>query len=62
LRIFLASVAGIVFILAWIAASMVLADRVFSLNAALQFVYFGVVGFVWVFPIRWLMLWAVRQR
>lgn len=61
LRIFLASLAGLVFIIAWVAASMVVADRVFGLNAIIQFVYFAVVGFVWVFPIRWLMLWSVRK-
>jgi hypothetical protein len=62
LRIVLASLAGFIFIIAWIAASMILADRVFAMNAVIQFAYFAVVGFVWVFPIRWLMLWAVQQR
>ena len=44
------------------AAATVLADHVFALNFLVQFVYFAVVGFVWVFPIRWLMLWSVHQR
>ena len=61
-RIPVASVAGLMFMAAWIAAATVLADHVFALNFAVQFVYFAVVGFVWVFPIRWLMLWSVHQR
>ena len=61
-RIPVASLAGLTFMAAWIAAAMVLADHVFALNFAVQFVYFAVVGFVWVFPIRWLMLWSVHQR
>jgi hypothetical protein len=61
-RIPAASVAGLMFMAAWIAAATVLADHVFALNFAVQFVYFAVVGFVWVFPIRWLMLWSVHQR
>jgi hypothetical protein len=61
-RIFTASVAGLVFLAGWIAAAMVLADHVFALNVGVQLLYFAVVGFVWVFPIRWLMLWAAHQR
>ena len=61
-RIPLATAAGLVFIVAWIAGATVLADHVFALNFLVQFVYFAVAGFVWVFPIRWLMLWAVHQR
>lgn len=62
MRIVVASLAGLIFLTGWVAASMILADRVFAMNAAIQFAYFAVVGFVWVFPIRWLMLWAVHQR
>jgi hypothetical protein len=41
---------------------MVLSDHVRGLNLGVQFVYFAVAGFVWVFPVRWLMLWAAHQR
>jgi hypothetical protein len=61
-RIIIASIAGILFLGAWVAAAMVLADHVIGLNFALQFCYFAVAGFVWVFPIRWLMLWAAHLR
>jgi hypothetical protein len=57
-----ASVAGLVFLAAWLAGATVLADHVRGLNMAVQFIYYAVAGFVWVFPIRWLMLWAAHQR
>jgi hypothetical protein len=28
----------------------------------LQFAYYATAGFVWVFPVRWLMLWAAPMR
>lgn len=61
-RIAIATVAGTVFLSLWIAGAMLLADHVSGLNFAIQFAYFAVAGFVWVFPIRWLMLWSVHQR
>lgn len=61
-RIPIATLAGLVFLALWIAGAMLLSDPVLRLNFAVQFVYFAVAGFVWVFPIRWLMLWAVHQR
>jgi hypothetical protein len=61
-RIAIASAAGLLFLAAWIAAATLAADYTRGLNFAVQFVYFAVAGFVWVFPIRWLMLWAVHQR
>jgi hypothetical protein len=61
-RIITACVAGFVFLSAWIAGAMVLSDHVRGLDLGVQFVYFAVAGFVWVFPVRWLMLWAAHQR
>jgi hypothetical protein len=61
-RVPIASVAGIVFLGLWIALAMVLADHVYAMNFAVQFIYFAVAGLVWVFPIRWLMLWAAHMR
>jgi hypothetical protein len=61
-RIAIATIAGLLFLSAWIAASMVGADYLRGLNVAVQFLYFALAGFVWVFPVRWLMLWAVHQR
>ena len=61
-RILIASCAGLMLLGTWIAVAMVAADHVLRLNFAVQFVYFAVAGFAWVFPIRWLMLWAAHQR
>jgi hypothetical protein len=61
-RIVTACFAGCAFLAAWIAAATILADHVHGLNFAVQFAYFAIAGFVWVFPVRWLMLWAVHQR
>ena len=57
-----AAVAGLVFMAGWIGGAVVLADHLRGVNILVQFVYFAVAGFVWVFPIRWLMLWAARMR
>lgn len=62
MRIAVATLAGLLFLIAWVAGAMVLSDTVLRLNMAVQFLYFAVAGFVWVFPIRWLMLWSVRMR
>ncbi len=61
-RVPIAVFAGLAFILAWIAGAMVLGDYVRNLNAAIQFAYYALAGFVWVVPIRWLMLWAARGQ
>ncbi len=61
-RVPLAAIAGILFLTLWIAGATLLADHVRGLNIALQFAYYSVAGFVWVFPIRWLMLWGARMR
>ncbi len=61
-RVPAASLAGICFVVAWVAGAAALADYIFRLPFALQVLYFAVAGFVWVFPVRWLMLWAAHQR
>ncbi len=62
MRVLIATLAGLAFVAAWIAAAAVLADRVLALPIAAQFVYFAIAGFAWVFPVRWLMLWAAHRR
>ncbi len=51
-----------VFATAWIAAAAVIGDHLAGAHWALQALYYVTVGFVWVFPVRWLMLWSVHQR
>lgn len=57
-----ATLAIFVFIVAWIGAAVVLADKLSPMHWAVQAVYFVVAGFVWVFPVRWLMLWSAHKR
>jgi Protein of unknown function (DUF2842) len=58
----IAVIGGLAFVALWIAGATVLADRVRGLNMAVQFAYYATAGFVWVFPVRWLMLWAAHMR
>jgi hypothetical protein len=58
----IAIVAILVFASAWIAAGAVLGDRLAGTPWFVQALYYVTVGFVWVFPVRWLMLWSVHQR
>ena len=60
-RPLLATLGGIVFIFLYIVVAITLPD-VLPRNGLLQAIYFLVAGIVWVFPIRWLMLWSVGKR
>jgi len=60
-RPLIASLAGIVFIFAYVAAAISLPD-VLPRHWAFQAVYYLVAGIVWVFPVRWLMYWSVGKR
>ncbi len=56
-----AALMGVAFVIAYIAAAVTLADLLpgyWWLTA----LYFLVAGVVWVFPVRWLMLWSVHKR
>ena len=59
-RILAAVLLGLGFFFLYVAAALALADRLGPMQWALQLLYFAVVGTLWVFPIRWLMLWAAR--
>ncbi len=56
-----ATLMGIAFVIAYIAVAITL-PAVLPQNWAFQAVYFLVAGVVWVFPVRWLMLWSVGKR
>ena len=58
----LATIAGILFILAYIVAAITLPDFAPPLHWTIEAIYWGVAGIVWVFPVRWLMLWSVHKR
>jgi hypothetical protein len=61
LRIPIAAIGGLIFMTAWIAGAMVLGDAVRGLHPAVEFLYYAAAGLLWVFPIRWLMLWAAHM-
>ncbi len=56
-----AAVMGVGFVVAYIAAAITL-PAVLPQNWVFQALYFLVAGVVWVFPVRWLMLWSVGKR
>ena len=58
----LATIAGILFILVYIVAAITLPDFAPPLHWTIEAIYWGVAGIIWVFPVRWLMLWSVHKR
>ena len=58
----IATLAGILFVLAYIWLVVDLAERLRPMHWAVEAVYWAVAGIVWVFPVRWLMLWSVGKR
>jgi hypothetical protein len=56
-----ATLMGIAFVIAYVAAAVTLPD-VLPQNGVVQALCFLVAGVVWVFPVRWLMLWSVHKR
>jgi len=58
----IATIAGVLFIIAYVVAAITLPDLVPRLHWTLEALYWCVAGIVWVFPIRWLMLWSVHKR
>lgn len=57
-----AAIAGLVFVAAYIAAAISLPDLFGRMHWAIEAAYWCLAGVVWVFPVRWLMLWAVHKR
>ncbi len=60
-RPLVATLAGVAFIFVYVIAVITLPD-VLPRQWVFQAAYFLVAGVVWVFPIRWLMLWSVGKR
>ena len=58
----IAAAAGIAFVLAYIVAAITLPDVLPPMHWAVAAAYWLVAGVVWVFPVRWLMLWSVGKR
>lgn len=58
----IATAAGLLFVVAYVAAVVSLPDLFPRLHWVLEALYWLLAGVVWVFPIRWLMMWAVGKR
>ena len=56
-----ATLMGIAFIVLYVAAAITVPDLLPG-NGWVHAAYFLVAGVVWVFPVRWLMLWSVGKR
>ena len=56
-----ATLMGLAFVAAYIAAAITLPD-ILPTAWWVQAPYFLIAGVVWVFPVRWLMLWSVGKR
>jgi hypothetical protein len=56
-----AALMGIVFVIAYLAGAATLVDWL-PQQWVVQAVYFLIAGIIWVFPVRWLMLWSVHKR
>lgn len=57
-----AATAGIAFIMAYMVAAISLPEMLGRMHWAIEAVYWCIAGSVWVFPIRWLMLWSAHKR
>ena len=58
----LATLAGLAFILAYVAAVVEVPELVGRMHWAVEALYWLVAGVAWVIPVRWLMLWSVYKR
>ena len=58
----IAALAGIIFVLVYVAAAVILPERMPRMPWPLEALYWCVAGLLWVVPVRWLMLWAAGKR
>lgn len=56
----LAFLLGLFGFVAYIGAAVALGDVVVHRHWLLQLLYYVVAGIVWVFPAKWLIVWAAR--
>ena len=61
-RTMIAFIAGVIFVAAYMVAAVVLPEHLPRLHWSLEALYWCVAGILWVFPVRWLMLWAAGRR
>ncbi len=58
----IATAAGLLFVIAYVVLVVTLPDLLPRAHWALEALYWLVAGIVWVFPVRWLMMWSVGKR
>ncbi|TDG13089.1 DUF2842 domain-containing protein [Paracraurococcus ruber] len=61
-RIAIAAPAGILGFLLYVGGVVALADVVIGRHWLAELLFFAVAGIVWVFPAKWLMVWAAGNR
>ena len=62
MRIWVASIGGVLGFLLYVAAVMVVADHVLGWHWLLQVPFFAAAGIAWVWPAKWLMIWAANPQ
>lgn len=60
-RVLIATVAGILGFVLYVAGAVTLADPVERLNWSIQALYFLAAGLLWTLPALWLIRWAARR-
>ena len=58
----LATIAGLLFVFLYIVAAVAVPEMLGRMPWPVEALYWCVAGVVWVFPVRWLMLWSVHKR
>lgn len=58
----IATVAGLAFVGLYIAAAVALPELLPRVPWYVETLYWAIAGVAWVFPVRWLMLWAAGRR
>lgn len=59
-RNILALFIGLFGFLAYVGIAVAVADVVVHRHWLLQVLYYSVAGIIWVFPAKWLIIWAAR--
>lgn len=58
----IAAVTGIIFVLLYVIAALILPEQMPRMSWPVEAIYWCVAGLLWVLPVRWLMLWAAAKR
>lgn len=59
-RTVIATLAGIAGFIAYVAVVLLAADHVRDLHWLVELAFFAAAGIAWVWPAKWLIVWAMR--